>query len=75
MNTKPTIGQRVCLNNTGYDRLWLRSREAIKQSQNMRITDVENINAGTGSEPIWMIEVDQPLIDFFLLDSSMVDPI
>ena len=73
MKTKPTVGQRVCLNDEGYDRLGLRSREAIKQSQNMTITEVENINAGTSSPPIWMIEVDQPEINFFLLDASMVD--
>jgi hypothetical protein len=73
MNTVPVVGQRVRLNNTGYDRLWLRSREAIKQSQNMAIMSVENLNSGTSSEPIWLIEVDQPEIDFFLLDASMVD--
>lgn len=73
MNTKPSIGQRVRLNDCGYQGLHLTSAEAMRQSTDMRITDVENI--GYPERPIWAIDVDQPLINMFLLDASMVDPL
>jgi hypothetical protein len=72
MNTKPTVGQRVRLNDRGYADLHLTSAEAIRQSQDMRITGVENM--GHPRAPIWAIDVDQPLIDMFMLHADMVDP-
>jgi hypothetical protein len=38
----------------------------------MRITGVENM--GHPRAPIWAIDVDQPLIDMFMLHADMVDP-
>lgn len=69
----PHVGQRVQLNKVGYATLHLTSNEAHEQAKRMVITDVENL--GHAHAPIWAIEVDQPLINIFLLDSSMVDPI
>jgi hypothetical protein len=74
MNTKPFIGQRVRLNDVGYRDLHLSSAEAIRQSTDMRITGVENMG-GRGGEDIWAIDVDQPLIDMFVLHAGLVDPI
>jgi hypothetical protein len=74
MNTKPYIGQRVRLNDVGYRDLHLTSADAIRQSTEMRITGVENMG-GRGGPDIWAIDVDQPLIDMFMLHAGMVDPI
>jgi hypothetical protein len=74
MNTKPFIGQRVRLNDLGYTDLHLTSAQAIAQSTNMRITEVEDM-AVRGGPPIWAIEVDMPLINMFLLHAGLVDPI
>jgi hypothetical protein len=74
MNTKPFVGQRVRLNDVGYRDLHLTSADAIRQSTDMRITGVENM-AVRGGPPIWAIDVDQPLIDMFMLHAGMVDPI
>ena len=72
MNIKPYVGQKVRLNDIGYDELRLSSREAFKQAEKLTIRYVENI--GYEDAPIWAIDVDQPLIDMFLLDSRMVEP-
>jgi hypothetical protein len=74
MNTKPFIGQRVRLSDVGYRHLHLTSAEAIRQSTDMRITGVENMG-GRGGADIWAIDVDQPLIDMFMLHAGLVDPI
>lgn len=68
---RPFVGQRVRLNDVGYESLHLTSAEAIRQSQDMRITFVENV--GTVSSPVWAIDVNQPLINMFLLHAEMVD--
>ncbi|CAD6562661.1 hypothetical protein ACFQ3P_38605 [Paraburkholderia sabiae] len=73
MNTKPSIGQRVRLNDDGYEQLHLTSREAIRQSCDMRITGVEDM--GCAGHPIWAIDVDQPALNMFLLHAELVDPI
>ena len=75
MKSIPYVGQKVRLNDAGYQACPLRSRDAHKQADNMTITAVENINAGRSSTPIWCIDVDQPLINIFLLDATMVDPV
>lgn len=71
MTGRPIVGQRVRLNDAGYESLHLTSAQAIRQSQDMRITRVENM--GTTSNPIWAIDVNQPLINMFLLHAEMVD--
>ena len=73
MTEKPHIGQRVRLNDYGYSRLHLQSADAIRQSTDMRITNVENM--GYDNAPIWAIDVDQPEINIFMLHASMVEPI
>lgn len=71
---RPTVGQKVRLSNAGYADLRLKDREEIRQSQEMTITQVEDINGGFGV-PIWTIEVDQPAINRFMLDATLVEPI
>jgi hypothetical protein len=73
MREKPIIGQRVRLNDREYVDLHLTCAEAIRQSQDMRITGVENM--GHPRAPIWAIDVDQPLINQFLLHADMVEPV
>ena len=76
METKPYVGQRVRLNDTGMRQIGgITSKEMYAASQNMVIVGVENVNAGTPSPPIWAIDVDQPLINRFLLTEDDVDPI
>lgn len=72
MNQRPYVGQRVRLNDSGYERLHLHSKEAFEQSTDMKITLVENV--GYEHSPVWAIDVDQPLINQFLLDATMVEP-
>lgn len=77
-NFKPYVGQKVRLNDFGYYQIdGIRSREAFKQAENMIITDFENINAYSPlvTPPIWAINVDQPEINMFLLDTTMVTPL
>lgn len=71
MRGRPIVGQRVRLNDFGYESLHLTSAEAIRQSQDMRITHVENM--GTASCPVWAVDVNQPLINMFLLHAEMFD--
>lgn len=74
MNTKPYVGQHVKLRRETYKELKLDSIEAFEQSKHMIITYVGE-NIGYDHEPIYVIHVNQPLINHFLLDASMVDPI
>lgn len=74
---KPHVGQLVRLNDSGYANVGIRSQEAAKQAERMRITSFHNINDGAapGTPPIWVIEVDQPMMNVYLLDTSMVTPL
>jgi len=74
MNTKPYVGQRVKLNREAYKDLRLNSPEAYEESKDMIITEVGD-NIGYDHEPIYVIRVNRPLLDIFLLDASMVDPL
>jgi hypothetical protein len=69
----PKVGDRVKLSNFGYADLRLGSREAFEQAEDMVITEVANM--GTVKEPIYAVEVNQPLINFFLLHDEHVEPI
>lgn len=69
----PKIGQRVKLNRKGFSSLRLDSEEAFAQAMNMQVMALENM--GTEREPIWAVEVDQPLINCYMLDSSMLTPL
>lgn len=70
---KPHVGQKVKLNRVGFAELKLESEEAFEQAKNMTIIGVENL--GDAYEPIWSIDVNQPLINQFMLDTSMVQPL
>jgi hypothetical protein len=67
---KPHVGQKVKLNAAGFRELRLDSEEAFEQARDMTITAFENINEGANwAEPIWVVQVDKPLINRFLLDT------
>lgn len=70
---KPSVGDIVKLSAYGYHTLALQSHEAFEQAERMRVNRVENV--GTDSEPIWVVEVDQPLINRFILESTMLENI
>ncbi len=67
------VGDRVRLNDYGMDMIGgLRNRAMIDQAKDMRITEVWDLNEGSDWEPIWHIEVDQPLIGMYLLTAECV---
>jgi hypothetical protein len=69
MNGPPTIGQRVRLNPTGMRQIGgLTSWEMTEQARAMRVVDVEQMGPS-----VWAVEVDQPLINMFLLNNNDVD--
>jgi len=75
MKTKPFVGQRVYLNDEGMEMVCgLKSREEIRQASDMTITYVASESL-TFPEDTFAIEVDQPLINVYLLDHNMVDPL
>ena len=73
--TRPpfVVGQRVKMNAFGYEQLTLRSLEAFEASKSLTITFINNI--GTNDAPIWDVEVDSPLINMFMLEGSMFEPL
>ncbi len=68
-----TVGQKVKTSAFGYQQLKLDSLEAFEASKCLTITYVNNI--GTHAVPIWDVDVDNPLINMFLLESSMFEPL
>lgn len=68
-----TVGQRVKMSPFGYKQLTLDSLEAFEASKDLVITSIENI--GTSADPIWAVEVNHPLIDQFLLEGQMFQPL
>lgn len=66
---KPKVGDKVELSREGYRSLHLDSPEAIRDATNLTITYVENV--GTASDPIWVVEVDSPHVNRFMLESKM----
>ena len=73
MKTKPNVGDVVYLNDEGLESIsGARSREAIKQSQRMTITEVSEQNL-TDDCVTHVIEVDQPLITRFIITNHDVD--
>lgn len=74
MNSRPYVGQHVKFNREAYKDLKLDSIEAFEQSKHMIITEVGE-NIGYDNEPIYVIQVNRPLINRFLLDASMVEPL
>lgn len=70
--SKFKIGSVVRLKAEEYQYLHLTSPEAFEQAKKMHITKIENIN-GPKDPPIFVIEVAEPLMNQFLLDTSMVE--
>jgi len=72
MDTRPKVGMVVCLNDEGLKTIQLTTQKEFEASRRMTITWVgfENI---TFPEETWEIEVDQPLINEFLLFNWSVD--
>ena len=68
-----TVGQRVKMNAFGYEELRLGSLEAFEASKDLTLTYIKNI--GTPDAPIWDVEVDNPLINMFLLEGNMFEPL
>lgn len=73
MTWTPYVGQHVTLSRSGYVDLSLDSREAFEQAKDMVITGVEQV--GYHHDPVYVIHVNAPLINMFLLESSMLKPI
>ena len=68
-----TVAQRDKMNAFGYEELRLGSLEAFEASKCLTITYVNNI--GTEDQPIWDVDVDSPLINMFLLEGNMFEPL
>ena len=61
------------MNDLGLEICHLTTVEEFKASQDLKITGFENL--GYEHSPIWNIDVDNPLINKFLLDMSMFEEI
>ncbi len=71
---KPHVGQRVKLNDEGKRTIGgLTSQAMIDQAASMTVTGVFDVDMGHLG--IWDIEVDQPLINRFILSNEDLDPI
>lgn len=68
---KPKPGDKCRL--IAYDRVPLDSEKAADAAKKLTVTYVENV--GTAAEPIWVIEVDSPDINRYMLESSMFERI
>jgi len=72
MDTRPKVGMVVCLNDEGLKTIQLTTQKEFEASRRMTITWVGFENS-TFPEETWEIEVDQPLINEFLLFNWSVD--
>lgn len=70
---KPYLNQRVKLSRKGYAELKLNTPEAYEASKSMRITSFENL--GYDHEPIWVVTVDAPEINIFMLSTDLLEPL
>ena len=68
-----SVGQKVKMSAFGYKQLTLDSLEAFEASKCLTITFITNI--GTNDAPIWDVDVDSPLINMFLLEANMFEPL
>lgn len=75
MKDKPYVGQIVCLNDGGVRSIHgLTSREMIDQSRRMTVTYVSERSL-TNDVDTFDINVDQPLINRFILTHHDVDEV
>lgn len=73
MKQKPLVGDIVRLNDEGMSQIGgLTSAKQIEQSRRMTITAVDH-DSMTAPEETWMIDVDQPLMNLFLISHHDVD--
>ena len=64
------VGQKVFLNKHGMETIYgIRSDEEYRQSKNLTITRIRRVGP-----KIWAIEVDQPLINRYMLSHLDVSP-
>jgi hypothetical protein len=73
MSAPFTIGQKVRLNDYGIGEIKIGSLQDFKDSQNLVVTKIKNI--GYSHDPIWVMHVDKPDINKFMLDSTMFAPL
>lgn len=75
MTEKPPfkVGDKVAMNDYGFEQVHIRSLAAFKASQCLTITKIEPM-VGTGIT-IWLVEVDHPEINTYLLDNQMFNKI
>jgi hypothetical protein len=73
MKNKPRPGQVVCLNDYGIEQIGgLSSKAMVEQAQRMTIMRVDEFSL-TVPESTFSIDVDQPLINQFMIDNHCVD--
>lgn len=63
------VGQRVKMSAFGYTQLRLDSIEAFEASKDLVITNIQGMALG-----VWAIDVNNPLINMFLLEAEMFEP-
>lgn len=74
MSAPLAVGQRIKLNDKGFRQITLRSHQDFLDSQDLTVTTIFDINAGSGQESIWVVQVDKPSINKFLLSADMFSP-
>lgn len=75
MVNKPKVGMKVRLNDRGMRQIGgLKSKDMIKQSECMKVMWVSSKSI-TYPENTYIIEVDQPLIKYFLIDNFDIEEI
>lgn len=72
MKGKPVVGQRVRLTDKFLAYGYLKSREQFRDADDLVITHVGE-NIGYDHDPIYVIQVDKPSINKFLLDQDCVE--
>ena len=73
MRSKPVVGMLVRLNDEGMQAInGLKSLAQVQAAQRMKITSVGNESL-TNDVDTWMIEVDQPEINKFMISNHDVD--
>jgi hypothetical protein len=72
VKNKPKVGDVVCLNDYGLSRLKLNNWSEIRQAGRMTVVWVDESSL-TEPEETYAVDVDQPAINKFLLDHTMID--
>ncbi len=67
------VGDKVAMNDYGFEQVHIKSLSAFRASQRLTVTRIEAMT-GTGIT-IWLVEVDHPEINAYLLDNQMFNKI